>query len=172
MANEWRPDPSRYGGGHYKPPRNYNWMGWLVVVAVVAIVGAGVFALGGSSESANELGASANPVAPADEEPILLKVAVWDDTESTPPSEMELWARGNGSWFPDLEFGGDSVAMQIDDRKLWVYPDGRSGREIMVSLEPPADLIEDSTADSVTVAVNDRVVEVSGTSVSGRVYAR
>jgi outer membrane murein-binding lipoprotein Lpp len=112
--------------------------------------------------------AEQEPEPPADER-VVLRVAVQDWTRNNPPAEdAEIWARGHGSWYPDLDGdgGGDVTDMEITgDREFVVYPDGRDGPEIGLRLQPPEDLIAGSVRDMVSVEIRDTRVLVSGTSI-------
>lgn len=170
MANEWRPDPSRYGGGTYKPPRQMSSWGWAAgaAIAVVAIAVVVFGFLSGCGEATSPGPSPVNEALPPDATATAptLKVIVHDDTRHNSPA-VEVWARGSGSYYPALEFGSDARELTIEGGQLFVYPDGRDGREIVVPIKPPPDLIEGSTRDAVNVVVADREVEVYGTPVPG-----
>lgn len=144
----------------------------IVVVALLATLA--LVACGGEDDDAEP----AQDAAPAEEqqdaEPtdrtLVVRVEVWDDTETNPvPDDMEVWARGHGSFFPDVEFSGDVVEeMTITDRQLIVYPEGREVPEHVIELEPPDDFTEASAMHMISIEISDDAVEVSGTSVPGR----
>lgn len=100
-----------------------------------------------------------------------LKLAVYDDTESSPADEVELWTKGLGSWYPDLTFGGDVTTIGPyevgSSHELFVYPDGRGGVEIKVVLTLTDDMMSRSDRDMVSVAIGDQTVTVTATSIDG-----
>lgn len=104
------------------------------------------------------------------EETKLLEVAVMDYTEQNPPGDrLEIWVRGHGSWYPDVEFGGDGpqamgefpvADLQTDD--FYIYPDGQDGTEILVEFQMTEDMISGSDRDRTHVEIYDGRVEVWG----------
>lgn len=121
-------------------------------------------------ESETKLEAEPEPENDPAEETKLLEVAVTDYTEQNPPGDrLEIWVRGHGSWFPDVEFGGDGPQamgefpvgeLQTDD--FYIYPDGRGGAEILVEFEMTEDMISGSDRDRTHVEIYDSYVEVWG----------
>jgi hypothetical protein len=105
--------------------------------------------------------------------PMFLRVAIFDDTASGAPAELEVWIRGTGSWYPDLRFGGDVLekagpfAGGRTEADLVIYPTGRSGTEISVPIEITSELIETSVRDMVTISISDGQVTATGTPVPG-----
>jgi hypothetical protein len=106
--------------------------------------------------------------------PVSFKIQVWDDTVSNPPGQRaEVWVRGMGSWFPDLEFGAD-VKSGVgpfpvgSTQEVFVYPDGRDGAEVKVSVVVGSNLISDSDRDAIIVEIGDTEVRVLGAAVQGR----
>ena len=82
-----------------------------------------------------------------DETMIDLRIGVYDDTEKRPlqsgilangkqDNRIEFWVRGLGSWYPDLHSGGDVNTLGSfpvgEQQELFIYPDGRDGKEIRV----------------------------------------
>lgn len=108
----------------------------------------------------------------------LLEVAVMDWTENNPPAERaEIWVRGHGSWFLDLEFEGDGPKalgefpvgeLRTDD--FYVYPDGRNGAEINVGFEMTEDMISGSTQARTFVRIYDDHVQIVGTAIPSGEY--
>ena len=73
-------------------------IGWRAVVT--AIVGLGWIACAPTEEAPQQAAPQSDVVT--------LRVSVSDETTVRPVSgRPELWVRGAGSWFPNLEFGGD-----------------------------------------------------------------
>lgn len=113
-------------------------------------------------------------------EEIELRIAIFDDSAERPlisglgtsansGSRAELWVRGYGSWFPDLEFGGDGNTLGSfpigEEHEFFVYPDGRDGREIRVVFRMTADMISGSDRDMIQIGISDTTVTVSGTAI-------
>ena len=98
-----------------------------------------------------------------------LRMAIVDETSAGIPEEFEVWVRGSGSWF----HAQDSLLEQAgpfpvgEPTSFFIYPRGREGAEIEVTLELPQDVIPASVQHMVTIAVFDDEVVVSGTSVPG-----
>ena len=97
---------------------------------------------------------------------VSLRVAVNDDTEQTQtPERTEVWVRGTGSWFPNLEFGGD-VRNYSDlevgtTATLFFYPLGRDEPEIQVLVPITSELCPQGCArDLVTLDIYDDRFEV------------
>lgn len=99
---------------------------------------------------------------------VLLDVAVSDLTERRSP-DVEIWVRGHGSWYPDLEFGGDVTHLGSfpvgEPDEFFVYPDGRDGKEVGVPFEMKADMISGSDRDRTHVEIHDKSVVVWGTAI-------
>ena len=118
---------------------------------------------------------SAAPAAPRTETRAL-RVWVSDDTDAfRPPGKLgkvEIWARGHGSWYPDMRYGGDArllgefVVGNTHERDFCIYPDGRDGTEIYVPFTMTSDMISGSDRDLVQVIISDRSVRVTGTSIT------
>lgn len=120
-----------------------------------------------SEFAASEAPSPPGPSRPEPPSPVTLKVNVYDDTTGNPADEFEIWARGNGSFYPDLAYGSDTRDVLIEDGKLFLYPDGRDGAERSIKLRPPPDLIEGSDKDAILVDVGDAEVTVHGRSIPG-----
>ena len=96
------------------------------------------------------------------------KMAVFNyDTQSYP--DLEIWVRGTGSWYPNAdsgdgrdEFGPFPVGESIEG-DFFVYPFGRDGIEVPVTLELSQDHISESDRDMVWVWIEDGVLIVTGT---------
>ena len=96
------------------------------------------------------------------------KMAVFNyDTQSYP--DLEIWVRGTGSWYPNAdsgdgrdEFGPFPVGESIEG-DFFVYPFGRDGIEVPVTLELSQDHISESDRDMVWVWIEDEVLIVTGT---------
>lgn len=100
---------------------------------------------------------------------VTLDIAVWDDTAANPPpADAEIWVRGEGSWFPDLSFGGDSRALGEysvgEPGEFYIYPDGRGGSELRVEFVMTPDMvpISGSAQAQTTVEIHDSEVVVIG----------
>lgn len=105
---------------------------------------------------------------------VTLEIAVWDDTSTNPPAaDAEIWVRGEGSWFPDLTFGGDSRDLGDyplgEPGEFFIYPDGRSGVEIRVEFVMTEEMlpISGSTQAQTTVEIHDAEVVVIGMAIPG-----
>ena len=75
---------------------------------------------------------------------VALNVVVWDSTElTTAPLGTEVWIRGHGSWFPDLEQGIDSKTFGPfkvgNTTTIYFYPQGREEPEIKIASPITAD---------------------------------
>lgn len=107
--------------------------------------------------------------APQPAQTVPLRVALWDDTDTRSAPGFELWVRGHGSWYPDLSSGGDAKVLgefPVDAlQDLFLYPDGRNGRELVVQFRMTADMIGGSDRDTLMVRVDDGSVEVVGTAI-------
>ena len=96
------------------------------------------------------------------------KMAVFNyDTQSYP--DLEIWVRGTGSWYPNADFGdtkddfGPFPVGESIEGDFFVYPFGRDGIEIPVTLELSQDHISESDRDMVWVWIEDEVLIVTGT---------
>ena len=97
---------------------------------------------------------------------ISFKLMVWDDTEQKNAKDLEIWVKGLGSWYPNLEYGGDSNVIgpfPVEEiQKIFIYPDGRNGKEIMVEFIPKKEMISQSDRDAIIIEISDEKVIVSG----------
>lgn len=124
--------------------------------------------------SAGVLPSPSPTVAPAPRPPaqVLLDIVVWDDTKTRPLGKTEVWVRGQGSWFPQLRYGGDGKALgeyPVGQRnRFFLYPDGRGGREIRVVFRMRSAMISGSDQAQTVVSISDRQVEVTGQAIPGR----
>lgn len=75
---------------------------------------------------------------------VAIRVSAFNWTEQTIRGKTEVWLRGQGSWFPDLKYGGDVTTFEgrlvgsVDS--LFFYPFGRNGPEMMVAIEIDSEL--------------------------------
>lgn len=102
-------------------------------------------------------------------EEVLLEVMVSDFTEVDPPDDrMEVWVRGHGSWYPDMEYGVTKKGLGYFDvgepheGDFYFYPDGRDGTEIMIPFEMSDDMISGSTMSQTQITLYDDRIEISG----------
>ncbi len=97
-------------------------------------------------------------------------MTVTDDTEQRPP-EVEIWVRGQGSWYPDLTFGGDVRELGEypvgEAGEFFVYPDGRDGAEVRVEFVMTPEMISGSDRAMTRVEVYDDEVLVWGEAIPG-----
>lgn len=105
---------------------------------------------------------------------VSLKIAVWNDTEDNEPN-LEIWIKGTGSWYPDkksMESGGDFF-IPVEPfstggiNEIYIYPDGRTGSEIMVEIIVTDEMISKSDRDTIIIEISDKTVTVTGTSIKG-----
>lgn len=98
-----------------------------------------------------------------------LMILLWNDTQSKAPEGIEV-AVGAAKWAP----ADSSLANQTGVLKgiavgqklqLEVYPDGRSGKKILVPILLTKEMRSGSEADAVHVEVKDGTVRVLGTPV-------
>ena len=118
----------------------------------------------GSGDSATD--ATPSEESKAAEKSFRLSVTNLDDDQYP---DFELWVRGNGSWFPKLEFGGDVLdsagpfpAQALLDGNFFIYPFGRDGIEVSVPLYLSSEHIPDSIRDMLPIVIEDRVLTVYG----------
>jgi len=98
-----------------------------------------------------------------------LKILLWNDTDAKGPKNLEV-AVGSVKWVltdtavPSVsgELAGLSVGTKLS---LEVYPDGRSGKKIVVPILLTKDMRSGSEADAVHVEIKDDRVRVLGTPV-------
>ncbi|MBE0418068.1 MAG: hypothetical protein IBX63_09915 [Coriobacteriia bacterium] len=98
---------------------------------------------------------------------VSLRVVVFDDTERSSNSNLEVWTKGLGSWYPNMEYGGDNTAIgpyaRGSEVRVFVYPDGRDGTEMSFTLTITDEMISESDRDMVTLSLYDDRVEVVST---------
>ena len=136
--------------------RNHAWVGTLAVSILTSV------ACGAPDNSVPADGPITQEVASA----ITLRVSVSDETEQIPvEGQTEIWLRGAGSWFPNLEFGGDfrdyeSLAVGTT-QQLYFYPLGRDEPEILIDVPVTNDLCPNGCArDTVLLSIWDDRFEV------------
>ena len=97
---------------------------------------------------------------------VSVRVGVYDDTERRPmPEKAEIWIRGLGSWWIVRETVKNVPERQVGAvDTIFVYPDGRSGKEISVRFKITTDMCPQGCArDLISVAISDTEVSVQGT---------
>jgi len=100
----------------------------------------------------------------------MVRVGVHDDTDKRPlHSKAEIWFRGRGSWWIKTPTKFGSAVENLAEREpnvkdtIHIYPDGRDGKEITVSIMMTAEMIpKGSTRDSLTIEISDTEVTVYG----------
>jgi len=98
-----------------------------------------------------------------------LMILFWNDTQAKDPKGFEV-AVGTAKWVPSdpavAKLTGEIKGLVIGKKlQLEVYPDGRSGKKILVPIELTKDMRSGSEADAVHVEVKDDTVRVLGTPV-------
>lgn len=108
-------------------------------------------------------------------EEVTLRLSVMDETEDNPPDERaEVWIRGTGSWYPSVEFGGETLEdagpfERYSEGEIYIYPDERDGGvEILATVYFDEDFISNSPRDSVRIEIHDDRVVVVGTPVEAQ----
>lgn len=96
------------------------------------------------------------------------KMAVFNyDSKSYP--DIEVWVRGAGSWYPNADFGdtksgfGPFAIGEELRGDFYIYPFGRDGVEVPVTLLLQDDHISESDRDQVWIWIEDGVLVVTGT---------
>lgn len=102
-------------------------------------------------------------------ESMTLRILLWNDTESKAPKNLEV-AVGSITWTPAdptvPNQSGDLAGVAVGkDLQLEVYPDGRTGKKIVVTIRLTPEMRSGSDADAVHVEVRDDQVRVLGTPV-------
>jgi len=123
---------------------------------------------GGSSGSATKgTGASANTGKPA-QPGMSVMIVFWNDTNSKKLSRAEV-VIGKGSFKPGSSaktsrkiLGPFAYGKKID---VIVYPDGRSGKEIVVPMMLDRQMVGKSEQDAIHVAISDKTVRVLGNAI-------
>lgn len=92
----------------------------------------------------------------------------WDEASY---ADLEIWIGGYGSWFPNsegdlLENVGPFEIGQALPGEFFVYPFGRSGVEVPVTLSLSLNHISNSPRDMVQVYIEDGVLYVSGSPIA------
>jgi hypothetical protein len=123
---------------------------------------------GGSSGSTTKgTGTSANSSKPA-QPGMSVMVVFWNDTNSKNLSRAEV-VIGSGSFKPGSSaktarkiLGPYAYGKKID---VIVYPDGRSGKEIVVPMVLDRQMVGKSEQDAIHVAISDKTVRVLGNAI-------
>jgi hypothetical protein len=110
---------------------------------------------------------SAAPEAPRIKQ-VAVRLGVWDETEKKPADNLEVWMKGMGSWYP----GGAGVktlpSVPVNEEQaLFIYPDGRNGKEIEVKFKANDEMISDSVRDMLNIEITDSKVTVYGAPIEG-----
>jgi len=118
----------------------------------------------GSDDPNDDNGTSTQPGAT-----MSLMILLWNDTQSKAPGDLEV-AVGAVKWVPaDSSLANQSGSLKglaVGQKlQLEVYPDGRSGKKILVPILLTKDMRSGSEADAVHVEVKDGTVRVLGTPV-------
>lgn len=96
------------------------------------------------------------------------KMAVFNYDEEPYP-DLEVWVRGIGSWYPDAESGdaksefGPFPVGEVLEGDFFVYPFGRDGIEVPVTINLKDDHISESDRDQIWIWIEDGVLTVTGT---------
>lgn len=97
-----------------------------------------------------------------------VKVIFWNDTDAKAPSGIEMAAGSYATWKPTGTGNWEVSTMTIPVGKPFdfvVYPDGRSGKKIVVSGLVSLEAVDNSDPDAIHVSVNDTTVRVLGGSI-------
>ncbi|MBU4556073.1 MAG: hypothetical protein KJ747_04300 [Actinobacteria bacterium] len=102
-------------------------------------------------------------------ETMTLRILLWNDTEGKAPKNLEV-AVGAIKWIPAdptvPNQSGDLAGLAVGkDLQLEVYPDGRTGKKLLVTIRLTPEMRSGSDADAVHVEVRDDQVRVLGTPV-------
>jgi len=96
------------------------------------------------------------------------KISVMNYDDSSFP-EFEIWIRGQGSWVPDLTYGGDDLSNvgpfplgETQESGLFVYPYGRNGTELSIPFTLPLGYISNSDRGMLLVYVEDGFLYLVG----------
>ncbi|MDO9108438.1 MAG: hypothetical protein Q7U89_05545 [Coriobacteriia bacterium] len=98
-----------------------------------------------------------------------LRILLWNDTESKAPKNLEV-AVGAVTWIPANPTvpsqSGDLAGLAVGkDLQLELYPDGRTGKKLVVTIRLTPEMRSGSDADAVHVEIRDDSVRVLGTPV-------
>lgn len=104
---------------------------------------------------------------------VMVRVNVWNDTESRPMDDRaEVWFRGHGTWWlkEETKFGAAANKLGYRDvgkkDTLHVYPDSRSGKEIVIPIMMTSEMNpESSDLDTINIQIEDKKVKVWGRAV-------
>jgi len=110
-------------------------------------------------------------VAAAPSSEIAVRVTVWVDSKSKLPSDGEIWFKGHGSlWITSRDLAkilGKRPPGQTEN--LYIYPDGRDGKEIVVPITMTADMCpQGCPRDSIMIDITNDSVKVVGNAVKNR----
>jgi len=102
---------------------------------------------------------------------IAVRVSVWVDPDSAPlPREAEIWFKGYGSlWIArdPVKILGTRPAGHTEP--LYIYPDGRNGKEIAVPTTVTSEMCPQGCArDTTMINISDDLIEVVGTAIEDR----
>jgi hypothetical protein len=141
-----------------------------------SVAGTGTAAKGGSTGTATGKPAGATGAPAAAGSPsaapvptqIRIRVIWWNDTVNKKPTGCEI-RLGSSAFSPDISQKKDvgAVGPAVIDKPLGlvIYPDGRSGKKVVVPIQLTADMQPDSERDAIHVAVSDTEVRVLGSPV-------
>ena len=111
-----------------------------------------------------------------------VRVIAVDETDESPlASRAEIWVRGHGSWWIQqamAELGdwgvGTLSIRRIGTRDtLWVYPDGRNGKDIPIPFLVTGNMCRNGCpGDAIVITFTDGAVQVAGNAVTKRSYPR
>jgi len=97
---------------------------------------------------------------------VTVRVAVFYDTEKSPlPQKAEIWIRGLGSWWIAKENVRNVPGREVGATDtIFVYPDGRSGKELSVPFKMTDEMCSQGCArDLISVDISDTHVVIHGT---------
>ncbi len=132
------------------------------------IIGAGIAAL---AVVAFGSGLASKPAHPVDRGSAkVLRVSVFNESASPVSGRPEVWLRGAGSWYPNLEYGGDVENFPGREEgttdTLYFYPEGRETPEIQVPARITPDMCPDGCVrDMVHLEIWDDRYEAWGATV-------
>ena len=103
-------------------------------------------------------------------QPIMVRVAVWDDTKRKPVHpRAEIWFRGHGSWWLKRELQDGGTIKNLGTRpsgqlqNLIIYPESRNGRELKVPYVMTDQMnSKGSPRDMISVNISDTEITVHG----------
>lgn len=119
----------------------------------------------GASGSLTTPGNVSTPTVPVR---IRVRVTWWNDTVNKKPTGCEI-VLGSSAFKPDISqkkvVGAVGPAETDKPLELVVYPDGRSGKKVVVPIQLTRDMQPESEQDAIHVAVSDTEVRVLGSPV-------